>query len=124
MVKSTTASVSPKATGAVHFTIGSVASMVGTSHRDGVLSIAYVDVKVGTSALNRTTAEHNPRARGSARGCIKFFAVNWKRPRHLLHPDSPRAASARTLEAITLRRMLSSEGTRAWGSVRKASRTR
>src|SRR5450755_80294 len=121
MVKSTTASVSPKATGAVHFTMGSVASMVGTSHRDdGVLSMAKVEVKVGTSALKRTTAEHNPPARGSASGRIKFFKLNWKRSRQRLQPDSPRIASARTLEAITRRRMVSSEGTAAWGSLRKA----
>src|SRR5271170_578865 len=96
MVKSTIASVSPKATGAVHFTIGSVTNMVGTSHsEEGRLSMAYAEVKVGTKALNITTAEHNPPARGRAMGRIKFFRVSWARSRQRLQLDSPRTDRAR-----------------------------
>src|SRR5216684_3787077 len=118
------ASAPPKATGAVHFTMGSVMSTVGTSNGDGSLLIPNSGEKVGASALKRKSAEHTPPSTGSATGRIRLVRPNLKRARHLLQGVAAMADSARALEATTRNCRTSSGGGVRLGSERTASRIR
>src|SRR5260370_38746664 len=108
----------------MYLTIGSVVSMVGTSAGESALFMANVEVKVGTSALKRTIAEHKPPTNGRASGRMRLLRDNWKRSRHRVQGLTPLADCKRTLEAATRRRTARSGGGIRCGSDRRASRIR